>query len=355
MQSIDNLIDIELLPENLKTQVLNALSLKKDSQSVQLKKTATFRQSREIIDNKLNQVIDVEKSTYFCLDENKEVQIDKPIIQGLSLDQGEDRVLHTLSLLLYRKSENVDQSSPNYYMGNYQKGIISINEIEMETARIIVSPHEFYSTYLGRDDYNTHHIKFILGKLDKLSKRTFLTAWKFPKETKRKTKTYLFFRTYLQLFQMALLNNDLSEIERDEILSNETLLQGKKCHFLFKFQPQFTSNIREQYVEFPEDIYYRISKVIGKDRFSHSINLMRDFLFREKQQRRFNIIRDKQTLISILKLDKLQEEGRKKIINEKIDESFNVFLKISLITSWKEVIGKHGQTQFQIIINPDFK
>jgi hypothetical protein len=354
MQLINNLIDIELLPENLKTQVLNALSLKKENLLNAPMKIPTFTQSRGLIDNKLNQLMD-EKPTCFCLDENKDVTIDKPIIQGLSLDQGEDRVLHTLSLLLHRKSENVDQSSPHYYMGNYKKGIISINDVEMETARIIVSPHELYSAYLGRDDYNTNHIKFILGKLDKLSKSTFLTAWKVPKETKRKTKTFLLFRTHLQLFQMALLNYDLSEIECDEILSNEMLLQGRKCHFLFKFQPQFTSNIREQYVEFPEDIYYRITEAVGNGRFSSCINHMRDFLFREKQQKRYNFIRNKETMVEILKLEKLHMEGRKKLISEKIHDCVQVFLKIGLLVSWREIKGKSGQDQFHLILNPNFK
>jgi|GEM_PF-2695326 len=351
-----NLINIEYLPEHLKLQVLNALGSKKKSVVQLPKKNATFRQSRELIDNKLNQVLDSKNSTYFCINENKDIQADKPIIQGLNLDQGEDRVLHTLSLLLYRKSENIDQKSPNYYMGNYQKGLVSINQIEMETARIIVSPHEFYSTYLGRTDYNSNHIKFILNKLKSLSQRTFLTAWKFPKDSKpTKQKKSMVFRTYLQLFQMVLLNDDLSEIECDEIINNELLLSGKKCHFLFKFQPQFTSNIREQYVEFPEDIYSRLSEAVGNKRFSQSINLMRDFLFREKQQKRYNIIRDKETLIYLLNLDKLKKEGRKKMINEKIRECLNVFLKIGLLKDWQEIEGKQAQEQYHIQLNPNFK
>lgn len=318
-------------------------------------KKATFRQSRELIDNKLNTIAEDGVSAIFDLEGEKNIENNKPLIQGLNLDQAEDRILHTLSLLLYKKSENKNQKSPYYYMGNYEKGMVLINKIEMETARIIVSPHEFYSTYHGRENYNSDHIKFILNKLDNFSKRVFLTAWKFPIKTNKQKSSFVLFRTYLPLFHMSLLNEDLSERECNEIVNNVSLMEGKKCLFLFKFQPQFTNNIREQYVEFPEDIYLRIVETIGKDRFSQSVNLMRDFLFREKQQKRCEIIRDKETIINILKLDQLKKEGRKKLLNEKIQECVSLFLKIGLLKKWEEIKGSLGQVQYRILINPDFK
>ncbi len=333
-------------------------------------KNKTFRQSRELIDNKLDRRNENDQLTFFDLIDKKDKKIkdlhpEGPIIKGLDLDQGEDRILHTLTLLLCKKSENKDQNSKDYYMGNYEKGIFSINDLEMETARITVSPHEFYSTYYGKDDYGSDQIKYILNKLDSLSKKMFLTTWKFPsknttKSKKTDEKRYDLFRTYCPLFAIAILNSDLSESECQTIENNKDLLDGKRCKFLFKFQPQFTNNIREQYVEFPEDIYLRISEAIGKDRYSISINLMRDFLFREKQQakskkERHIFLRDKETIINILKLDKYWKEGKKKVVNERIKECFEIFLKIGLIKNWEETQGKRGQIQYMIQINRDFK
>jgi len=309
-------------------------------------KNKTFRQSRELIDNKLDRDIDKEKLS-------DPESTGAPIIRGLDLDQAEDRILHTLTLLLSKKSENKDQTSSEYYMGNYEKGIVRITEIEMETARILVSPHEFYSTYYGRENYNSDHIKFVLKKLHGLLQKQYLTTWNF--RIKGTVKKYNKFRTYCPLFNIVILNSDLSENECQDIDNNKELLEGKGCQFLFKFQPQFTNNIRDRYVEFPEDIYQRITEAIGKDRFSQSINLMRDFLFREKQSKRYDIIRDKDTLIGILKLDKFWEEGRKKKVEELIVECLEVFLKIGLLEEWKAVKGKADQDQYQIKINKDFK
>lgn len=321
----------------------------------------TYRQSREVIDNKLDRSLEKGQLTFFDILEKKEkstndIPANTPIIKGLDLDQSEDRILQTLSLLLHEKSENKDQESPNYYMGNYEKGVVSVNQVEMETARMAISPHEFYSKYYGKNSYGSDQITFLLNKLDNLSKKMFLTAWKFPgKKDKKGKDTFTVFRTNLPLFQMALLNEDLSEVACDAIITNELILEGKRCQFLFKFQPQFTNHIKTQYVEFPEDIHLRIAAAVGKDRYGQYVNLMRDLLFREKQHKRYDIIRDKSTIIETLKLDKFWKEGRKKMVNEKIGECVAVFLKLGLLIEWEPTLGKLGQDQYHIRINPDFK
>jgi len=339
--------------------------VKQKIESIKRSQRKTFRQAGEIINNKLDRRLDMEPQTFFdILDKKdkltKDIPANAPIIKGLDLDQSEDRILQILSLLLHEKSENKDQESPNYYMGNYEKGVVSVNQVEMETARMAISPHEFYSKYYGKTSYNSGHIAFLLNKLDGLSKKMFLTSWKFPtgKKNKQGKETFTLFRTNLPLFQMALLNENLSEIACDAIMTNELLLEGKRCQFLFKFQPQFTRNIKTMYVEFPEDIHLRITKAVGKDRYGQYINLMRDFLFREKQHEwhdRRDIIRDKSTIIEILRLDKFWKEGRKKLVNEKIDECVDVFLKLGLLLEWEPTIGKLGQDQYRIKINFDFK
>lgn len=194
-----------------------------------------FRQSRDIIDNKLDRSLEKKQLIFFDIREKEDklindIPADAPIIKGLDLDQAEDRILQTLSLLLHEKSENRDQESPDYYMGNYTKGVVSVNQVEMETARMVISPHEFYSKYYGKNSYGSDHISFLLDKLDKLSKKIFLTSWKFPtgKKDKKGQDTFTLFRTNLPLFQLALLNEDLSEVSCDVIIANELYFGREK-------------------------------------------------------------------------------------------------------------------------------
>jgi len=196
---------------------------------------------------------------------------------------------------------------------DYGKGLISANEIEMETARIRISPHELYSTYMGRNNYNPDHIQLILNTLKNLSKKSFLITINVPsKKPSGKGNRFDKLRIHLPLFEVGILNLDLSESESQEIDKNELLVEGKRCHLLFKFGPIFTSNIRERYVEFPEDIHIRIAKASGsRGRVPQCINLLRDLIFREKQRKRYTIKRDEEKLIHILDLTNELKAGKK--------------------------------------------
>lgn len=328
-------------------------------------KNTTFRQSRELIDNKLTRkpIESAQLSLFDNIDEKEKKianpnhdQSAQPIIKGLDLSPAEDRLVHTLSLLISKHSEKRNQDSPEYYMGNQERGVTTLNSIELETARLMISPHELYSNYLGRDDYNTDHIQFILQSLNNLSKKNFLVSLTIPKGTGQKGKRFDKLRTYLPLFQVVILNKDLTETESQEIENNQLLVEGKRGKFLFRFNPIFTNSIRERYVEFPEDIHLRIARSSGKKgRVSQCTNLMRDFLFREKQQKRYTVVRDEETLFRILNLEKMRKEGRKKKVNEMLQKSFDIFLKIELLKDIQKSLGKKGQVQYTMEINPDFK
>jgi hypothetical protein len=321
----------------------------------------TFRQSREIIDNKLNtekssKASLLEKDTGPLFPQKSPIE---PIIQRLDLSPAEDRLIHTISLLLSRNSERSDQNSSKYYMGNYESGLISVHSIEVETARMLITPHELYSTYLGRDDYNTHHIQFILDVLNNICKKNYqITLNMLSKTSTEKKKKFDKVRTFLPLFQIAILNHDLTESESQEIDKNELLIEGKKCRLLFKFGPLFTNNIRDRYVEFPEDIHLRIanSKSAGeKGRIPQCVNLMRDLLFRERQQKRYFLERDEETLVHILGLSKEWEAGKKGRVLERLNKSFDVFQEIGLVKKVVCTTGSKKQKKYQIEINPDFK
>lgn len=321
----------------------------------------TFRQSRELIDNKLTPptVKSKKEEIEELYTQEKINETIKPIIKGLNLSPSEDRLIHTISLLLSRKSERHNQNSPKYYMGNYETGSISINSIEIETARMLISQHELYSTYLGRNDYNTGHIKFILSVLNDLSKKNYQITITLPsKSNTHKKKHFDKIRTFLPLFQVAILNKDLTESESYEIDNSEFLIEGKGCHFLFKFGPLFTTNIRDRYVEFPEDIHLRIANskfAGGKGRIPQCVNLMRDLLFREKQQKRLLFERDEESLVHTLGLSKEWESGRKSRVIERLKKSFDIFKEIGLLKTVDRVVGSRGQCKYKIEINPDFK
>ncbi len=244
-------------------------------------------------------------------------------------------------------------------MGNYEPGLVSINDIEIETARMSITPHELYTAYYGRGDYGKDQITFILNVLNELSKKQFLVTLNLPSTSKdSKSRKINKFRTYLPLFQIGILNNDLTENESQFIDNNPLLIEGKKCLFLFKFGPIFTINIRESYIEIPEDMHLRITsaQAAGKSgRIPQCVNIMRDLLLREKQLGRNTIERDEETLIHILRLTEEHASGRKARITERLKKTFDIFTELGLIKNVTETVGSRGQKKYEIEINPEFK
>lgn len=341
------------------------------SQFLSVSSKKTIRQPRDLIDNKLVPETAVKKEmSLFDLLENKSLPSNPeqtPLeysIPSLDLDVSEERLVHTLSVLLSRKSEQWNQDSPNYYMGNYDpgkskvRGVVTENELsvpktnetEFSTARLVVSPHELYSTYLGRENYNSDHSKFIMQTLHGLSKKNFFITLTIPSADGKFQKL----RTYLSLFQLVILNKDLSKSESQAIDSNQKFIEGKNCVLLFKFSPLFTNNIRERYIEVPEDLHLRIAKAAGSKRVPQCALLLKDLLLREKQSQRYSILRDEDTLIDVLKLRKMRDEGRKKKVEDSLSKSFQICQTIGLLKSVTRQQGKRMQSQYVLEINPDF-
>lgn len=313
----------------------------------------TIRQTRDWLDSKLD--------TSFKEQNNPSLVEQLYANTRIRLNQSEDRLVHSLSVLLSKKSETRDQSSPDYYMGNHKKGITSIQgldtsvssmcELTLETARLVIKPHELYTTYSGSLDYSGEQSRFILTSLIELSKRTFNFSLRSTSDAHSKYKVI---RTLLPLWQLVMLNHDLSEIESQSLVKNPAN-EGKNCYFLFKFSPIFTNNIRERYVEIPEDMHLRIVAAAKSKRIPECTHVMRDFLLREKQQKRYTLIRDEETLVELFNLRKPWHEGRKKEVRTNLAKAFAIYQTLGLLKNVTHTHGKKGQQQYTIEINPEFK
>jgi len=324
------------------------------------------RHSRDLVDNKFPTEIE-ELSNQLDLFSDRNAS--KPSAQELNvqisplvLTEAQDRLLFTLCQLLAKKSERWNQSSEDYYLGNSPTKSVTVDGFgNANPARLVVTPYELAKEYYGRDNFNTDHLKHLSDTIKTLSELQFALAI----SKKNEKGTYDRIRTTLPMYGLAIIDKDLSEKELSTISSSD--LHGTKSKLLFKFNPIITNNIREKYVEFPEDLHLRISKtkVIGKrGKVPQCVNLMRDYLMREKQgeknrQKDHNgnilIERDEEKLVKILGLEKEWKEGRKGRVRKYIKKAFDVFSEIELIKKVDQVQGKRSQPKYTITINKDFK
>jgi len=307
------------------------------------KENSIFRVSRDITDSK------------FPAHDSKlvsDVTDSKVWFPYLNLTDAEDKAVLILCQLLAEKSERFNQSSSIYYMGNAGKGKIIIKDVEMETAWLTITPHEFYRTYLGRSDYGSDNTKHLWETIISLSKKQFLVTISYKDNKKFST-----IRQFSHLFNLRILNQDLSEEQVVELCDTHKVLEGRGCLLKFKFNPIFTNAIREKYTEYPENIHLRIAQTpsAGKNgKVPHSTHLMRDLLFREKQLKRYNIERNENTLIRDLSLEKEHKAGRRKRVQSRITQALKIFNELGLIEYWEKTTGAKGQVKYVILINKNF-
>lgn len=324
--------------------------------------SGTFRVSRDITDNKFPKPNS--KQLYpFKTDElsiEKNNLVDSTIkLPYLDLSEAEDKVVLVLCQLLAKKSERLNQKSSDYYMGNAGTGCVTLEGMEMETARITITPHEFYKTYLGRNNYGSTNSRHLWETIIALAKKQFLIFVSFPRRNLKKgEKKYDTLRTFLPLFELGILNPDQSERESVGLRDSKEVLEGKGCQLIFKFNPIFTLTIRERYIEYPENMHLRIGQTSSggrKGKTPQCVNLMRDLLFREKQLKRYRIERNENTLIRDLGLEKELNAGRKKRVQERLKRNLDIFKELGLIKKTEKTTGALGQVKYIIHINKNFK
>lgn len=315
------------------------------------KKSQTFRVTRDIVDSKFSR--DAQPSA-------------SPISQAtlyspcLELTEAEDKILLVLFQLLAKNSEQFDQSSSDYYMGNFEKGVVNIEGVEMQTAALRTTPHEIYKTYLGRSNYGSDNSRHLWSVLISLAKKQFLVTITYsnPYQQKKKSQKFLSVRLFAPLFHLYILNQGLTEKDACRLNAEQGVPEGNGCKLLFKFNPIFTQTIRERYVEYPIDVHLAADIVPSNQkskRKSQCIHRMRDLLFREKQFKRYLVERDEKTLIRDLGLEKMRVAGRKNRVREQIKKALIIWNEAGLVESWETVLGAKGQTKYSIRIDKHFK
>lgn len=273
------------------------------------------------------------------------------VIAGLDFTPSQDCVIHTLITLLSKKSEVWDQSSPDFYMGNNGKRLLNLEGgNEAERASITCEPIEYYKAYTHRDNISGKDIKEILESTREIAAKNYMVSLTIEKEVDGE-KRYDRILTYLPLFKFIHKKNNFKSKKELESFSS-----SNDEMFEFQFHPIFTSNIRNRYVELPDDIHARMRKACGSPRgIAKSTNHLKLMLFREKKHRRYKIVRDLDTLIEKLKLQKDRKKQGIKFVKTRIEKDLDIFRKLGLVIDWKEKTGKGGQVQYEILINKDFQ
>lgn len=320
-----------------------------------------IRQSRDFVDNKFPSELAISNSS------GKGGELST---QPLQLAEAEDKLVFTLCQLLAKKSERWDESSSGFYLGNHPPGEYKLDGERVSTARLLISPYELAREYYGRTDFGKDNLDHLLNTATELAGKRFhfaLTQEVPQAPGKRGRPTFNRIRAQMPLFELVLVDENLTEVERDTISGDA--VHETKTKLLFRLNPIFTRSIAKRFIEFPVDLHIRMArtKAAGrKGRVGEHTNLMRDYLMRElsacragnrpkSESGNFTIERNEDKLVTILGLDTEWRQGRKSRVRGYIQKSASIFTEIGLVVRLDEAEGSKGQRKYVFHLNPDFK
>ena len=125
-------------------------------------------------------------------------------------------------------------------------------------------------------------------------------------------------------------------------------MREKKAEIIIQLNPIFIDQIDSKFIEYPTDIN-RITSIAagGANKVTESISALRDYFLRaisnnkKKEITTTSINYDK--LPYILGLDKYVKEGRRSLINVRIQQAIDASINMGIIAAYKEEIGAENQ------------
>jgi len=359
-----------LLEEELRKEPLNWLWILDTIVKGKKKTLVKYLQSGHFIDQKLilryerdkgkkMDVKDIVTQTTKEAIKNEEVKV-----EGIRLSEKEEQTLNGILMLLHEKSDtrkdskNKPTDNRTYYKGNLPALKVPYGAAYAEAPRIRFKAPELYEAVTGSNSPSLREINYIKGAIWSLADKRFLLIYNRSYQQGRKTKTDRV-EAYQPLIMdiltsyKALTNKELEDVEA----GNEDI-KTKKGEVILTLNPLFIDQIATKFIEVPTEINTLTRKARGGGRVHSGITKLRDHLLRaissQKNKGADKTYVNKEKLPSLLGLDRYVKEGRKKLINTRIEESIEACKELNLITEVKVIKGAKGQEKYEFTLNLDY-
>ena len=329
-------------------------------------KSNTFRKAGHLIDQQLKYPKpEGNQLDLFSLINNSELRSslqqdglvrENELELGIHLTPAQDRLVNALCRLLQDKSQTFNQDDPNFFAGNSPYLAIPYRNKAEKIPALLLEPHELYQAYLEKSDFSGKEMSNIEQILEQTETARHLIVYEW--RTKTKTGKVLVDRIeqYQPLFAVDRIFPNMTEEEAGMVARGDVETRRRKIKLLIKFNPIFIHQIESKYVLYPKDIHQRMTHAVGGDprKITPAMITLRDHCLRALSNKLKKIEINQSKLPFLLKLDNYVRAGRRKEVEKKIQESFQVCKEIGLIEHWEEEIGSNSQVKLAIHLNPNF-
>lgn len=293
----------------------------------------------------------------------EKITVEERIVEGIKLSEKEEQTLNGVLRLLYEKSDtrkdngNKPSNIQTYFKGNLPGESTNYGGRNTEAPKIRFKPPELYEAILSNKAPSGKEIRDIKTALESLENRKFLIAYNRKYKQGKSLKTDRI-EEYQPLVKILTYYRGLSQEDLNKLEAGDSTIKKEKGEIILLLNPVFIDQIDTKFVEYPVDINKLTAIARGGGRVHTAITNLRDYLIRAiSSQKKKNIIEhtiDKENLYDQLGLEKYVKESRKKLIQQRVEESIEVCKNLNLITEVKEQTGVKGQAQIVFTLNLDY-
>jgi hypothetical protein len=329
-------------------------------------KSNTFRKAGHLIDQQLKyQKQDRDQLDLFSIINNHELRNslqqevllrESELELGIHLTPSQDRLVNALCRLLQEKNHPFNTDISHQLNSNQTYLAIPYGNITEKIPMLILEPHELYQAYLEKIDFSGKEMANIEQILEQTEKTRHLIVYEWRTKTKSGKILVDRIEQYQPLFAVDKIFPNMTEEEASMVAKGDTETRRRKIKLLIKFNPIFIHQIESKYVLYPKDIHQRMTKAVGGDprKITPAMITLRDHCLRALSNKQRKIEINQAKLPFLMKLDNYVKAGRRKDVEKKIQESFQVCKEIELIDRWEEEIGANNQIKIGIYLNPNF-
>ncbi len=243
---------------------------------------------------------------------------------GLDLTVSEDRAVHAIQVLLDKTN----------YQGNMPGQVINSSAYNYQgTVPILsITYTEYFEAYgldkRGDQYYRGNQAQEALDALKSLTKARVIIYVR----TKRGQRNDVI-RTIRALIEIVEGFQNLTEEETARITRGEDLPNKRKTKLIIKVSPLWVDQIETFYLLKPVGLHNEIKQITGSKRQSRSTSLFCEWLMTKNTK---TVRISKQTLAEKLRLEKLIEQRKKKILDTRFQEAFQIAKELGYLLDYRE-------------------
>lgn len=274
-------------------------------------------------------------------------QNNKFYLEGVKLSVVEDRVVNALYKLIHEQ--------------NLKKTLRYENDI----PRLDIPLYTLYEACelqkikkSKQDDYSGGDVETIKKALDSLSTRPYLIRYVRTEIDKKGNKKSTVVEQFQTLITLVKIYSGLTEEETDRHL-NKNITTDRKGRIAINLNPILLDQLDTKYILLPKDINTRIALAAqGRQRLPDCIPLFIKYLLRQagiskNRNEEYHHI-GYETLVGIIGLEKELKDGRRKRIEERLAECFQIAKNMDLLLEHKERENMDGIRIFMLKLNYDY-